>query len=100
MLQTQPSCINYFSELNTFGLWLSQQGQGKAALPRAARACGFQMQSLLWPKLRAVYGVQNPATCCDTAAGTFLQGQCTPVDTFLDGAPEPWSKAGSGGKDG
>lgn len=40
-LQTQPSCINYFSELNTFGLWLSQQGQGRAALPRAARACGF-----------------------------------------------------------
>lgn len=51
-LRTQPSCINYFSELNTFGLWLSHRDKGKQLLPALPEPAASQMQSLLWPKLK------------------------------------------------
>lgn len=49
---SQPSCINYFRELNTLGLWLSHRDKGKQLFPALPELVASQLQSLLWPKLR------------------------------------------------
>lgn len=81
-LHTQPSCINYLSELNTFGPWLSHQGPEKAALPCTARACGFPEAVCSCLSSSLSVDLQNSAPCCDTAAETVLQREGYPPDTF------------------